>query len=155
MQKPEKKTVTILMVDDRPANLFSLEKLLEKKDRAFISASSGPGALKIAFNNKVDLIILDVQMPEMDGFEVAKILRSNIKTKDIPIIFASAEKKEHSSMIKGFDEGAVDYLFKPLDPEITKAKVSVLLKIQLQKKELIEKNISLEKSDLLINNSAD
>jgi two-component system, sensor histidine kinase and response regulator len=74
-------------------------------------------------------------------------LKSHKRTKDIPIIFASAEKKERHSMIKGFEEGAVDYLSKPLDPELTKAKVAVLLKIQGQKKELIEKNLILEKAD--------
>jgi light-regulated signal transduction histidine kinase (bacteriophytochrome) len=86
-------------------------------------------------------------MPEMDGFEVANILKSNKRTKDIPILFASAEKKERHSIMKGFEEGAVDYLSKPLDPEVTKAKVAVLLKIQLQKRELIEKNRSLEVAD--------
>jgi PAS domain S-box-containing protein len=155
MKKTDKKGETILIVDDKPANILSLQNLLESRERNFLSAISGGEALKIAMNKPVDLIILDVQMPDMDGFEVAQILQSNKKTKDIPIIFASAEKKEHSSILKGFDEGAIDYLFKPLDPEVTKAKVAVLLKIQLQKKELQEKNISLEKSALLINNSAD
>ncbi|MBI1769729.1 MAG: PAS domain S-box protein [Bacteroidetes bacterium] len=155
MKKTEKKTVTILIIDDKRANIFVLEKLLEKKERTFLTATSGKEGLTIALNKEIDLIILDVQMPGMDGFEVAQILKSNKQTKDIPIIFASAEKKEHASMVKGFDEGAIDYLFKPLDPEITKAKVAVLLQIQLQRKELLEKNISLEKAALLINNSAD
>jgi len=146
---------TILVVDDKKANIIALQSLLEKPGRMFLQSMSGQEALKIALNKAVDLIILDVQMPDMDGFEVAQILRSNKKTKDIPIIFASAEKKEHKSMMKGFEEGAIDYLFKPLDPEITEAKVSVLLKFQMQKKELVEKNQSLEKSALLINNSAD
>jgi PAS domain S-box-containing protein len=155
MKNDRQPHATILLVDDKKANLTALQALLEKPERIFLQATSGSEALKHAFNKTIDLVILDVQMPDMDGFEVAKYLRSNIKTKDIPIIFASAEKKEYHSIVKGFEEGAVDYLFKPLDPEITKAKVSVLLKIQLQKKELIEKNLSLEKSDLLINNSAD
>jgi two-component system sensor histidine kinase/response regulator len=86
----------------------------------------------------------------MNGFEVAQILKSNNRTRDIPIIFASAEMKERDSMMKGFEEGAVDYLSKPLDPELTKAKVSVLLKLQLQKKELIEKNQALEKAEAQI-----
>jgi PAS domain S-box-containing protein len=146
---------TILVVDDRKANLIALQSLLEKPGRIFLQSSNGQDALKIALNKVVDLIILDVQMPGMDGFEVAQILRSSKKTKDIPIIFASAEKTEHKSMLKGFEEGAIDYLFKPLDPQITEAKVSVLLKFQLQKKEMAEKNQSLEKSALLINNSAD
>jgi signal transduction histidine kinase len=142
--------VTILIVDDKPANIYALETLLDKPDRTFLNATNGNDALKLALNNDIDLIILDVQMPEMDGFEVAQILKLNKKTKDIPIIFASAEKKERQSVMKGFEEGAVDYLSKPLDPELTTAKVSVLLKIQLQKKELIEKNQSLEKADAQI-----
>ena len=149
------KKATILIVDDKHANILALEALLANSNRRLINANSGEEALKIALDKEIDLIILDVQMPGMDGFEVAQILKSNKKTKDIPIIFASAEKKEHASMMKGYEEGAVDYLSKPLDPEITKAKVSVLLKVQLQKTELIEKNAMLEKSALLINNSAD
>jgi two-component system sensor histidine kinase/response regulator len=127
----------ILIVDDKPANIMALEGLLVEKDRTIFSATNGNDALKTILNKEIDLIILDVQMPDMDGFEVAQILKSNKRTKDIPIIFASAEKKEHKSMMKGFEEGAVDYLFKPLDPDVVKAKVASLLKIQLQKKELI------------------
>ncbi len=153
MKKTEKQK--ILIVDDKPVNIFSVEKLLENKNRIFLQALNGNEALKIAFNQQVDLIILDVNMPGMDGFEVAQLLKSNKRTKDIPIIFASAEKKEQKSIMKGFEEGAIDYLFKPLDPEITKAKVSVMLQIQKQRKELIEKNNSLAKSALLIENSAD
>jgi len=145
----------ILIVDDKRANILALEGLLATKDRLLLNASNGKDALQITLNKNVDLIILDVQMPGMDGFEVAQILKSNKRTKDIPIIFASAESKEHKYVMKGYDEGAIDYFFKPLDPEIVKAKVAVLLKIQLQKKELVEKNISLQKSALLINNSAD
>jgi PAS domain S-box-containing protein len=155
MRRDKFQSATILLVDDKDSNLLALQTLLEKPGRIFFHANCGGDALKHALNKDIDLIILDVQMPDMDGFEVAQFLRSNRKTKDIPIIFASAEKKEYQSIIKGFEEGAVDYLFKPLDPEITKAKVSVLLKIQLQKKELLEKNTLLKKSELLINNSAD
>jgi response regulator RpfG family c-di-GMP phosphodiesterase len=143
-------TQTILTIDDKPANIFALEKLLERADRVFLSATSGKEGLKIALDKDVDLIILDVQMPEMDGFEVAQILKSHKRTRDIPLLFASAEKKEREFMMKGFEEGAADYLSKPLDPEVTKAKVSVLLQLQLQKKELIEKNLSLEHADAQI-----
>jgi signal transduction histidine kinase len=142
---------TVLIIDDKQANIFVLEKLLERPGRQFLSAENGNDGLKLALQHEPDLIILDVQMPEMDGFEVARILQSNKRTKDIPIIFASAERKEHHSIIKGFEEGAVDYLSKPLDPEVTRAKVSVQLKIQWQKKELIRKNISLEKAESRIN----
>lgn len=153
MSKSEK--VNILIVDDKVNNIYALEQMLVKPERNFISATHGKEALKIVLNKDIDLIILDVQMPEMDGFEVAQILKSNKRTSDIPIIFASAEKKEHQFMMKGFEEGAIDYLHKPLNKEITEAKVSVLLKLHLQKKELIEKNVTLEKYALLINNSAD
>jgi len=145
----------ILIVDDQPSNVFVLEHLLSSKDRVLLQSSNGKDALKIALDKEVDLIILDVQMPGMDGFEVAQILKSNRRTKDIPIIFATAVSKEHKFVMKGYEEGGVDYLYKPLDPEIVKAKVAVLLKIQLQKKELIEKNLALQKNELLINNSSD
>jgi len=145
----------VLIVDDKEANLLALENLLANKDRVILCASTGKEALKIALNKPIDLIILDVKMPEIDGFEVAQILQSNRKTKDIPIIFASAERTEHQFMMQGFEEGAIDYFFKPLDPEVVKAKVNVHLKVQLQKRELIEKNNALQKSALLINNSAD
>lgn len=139
--------VTILLIDDLPFNTFVLEQLLEAPNRRFISAQDGKEGLRLALQNEIDLIILDVQMPDMDGFEVAHVLKSNKRTKDIPIIFASAERKEKHSMIQGFEEGAVDYLPKPLDPELTKAKVSGLITIQLQKRELMEKNIALQAAE--------
>jgi PAS domain S-box-containing protein len=151
----QKYKAVVLIVDDKEANLFALEHLLTNKDRIILLASNGNNALKIALNKSIDLIILDVKMPGIDGFEVAQILRSNKKTQEIPIIFASAERTEHRFMMKGFEEGGIDYFFKPLDPEIVKAKVNVQLKVQLQKRELIDKNSSLQKSELLINNSAD
>lgn len=153
MSKNEK--TNILIVDDKAKNIFALEQILSVPGRNFIRAMNGQDALKIVLNKEIDLIILDVQMPDMDGFEVAQILKSHKRTKDIPIIFASAEKKEHRFMMKGFEEGAVDYLYKPLDSAVTEAKVSVLLQLHLQKKELVRKNITLEKYALLINNSAD
>ena len=153
MQKNER--ANILIVDDKANNIFALEQVLSRPERNLIRAINGKEALKTVLNKDIDLIILDVQMPDMDGFEVASILKSNKRTKDIPIIFASAEKKEHRFMLQGFEEGAVDYLYKPLDAEITEAKVSVLLQLHLQKKELVRKNLALEKYALLINNSAD
>lgn len=143
---------TVLVIDDTQANLYSIVNLLSKEGRHFFTASNGSDGLKIALNNSVDLIILDVQMPDMDGFEVARILKSNRKTRDIAIIFASAEKIERESIMKGFEGGAVDYLLKPLDPELTNAKVDVLLQLQIQKKLLVEKNQSLERADAQIRN---
>ncbi|SKC87100.1 PAS domain S-box protein [Ohtaekwangia koreensis] len=155
MEAPKIKTATILLVDDRPENILVLEELLAKEGRIFFKASSGNEALKIALQHEIDLVILDVQMPGMDGFEVANVLKSKKQTKDIPIIFASAEKKGNNFVIKGLEEGAIDYLYKPLDRAVTRAKVDVLLTLQLQKKELIEKNFILEKTALLIDNCVD
>lgn len=145
----------ILIVDDKPANILVLEHLLAGPDRELLRAVNGEEALRITFEQKVDLIILDVQMPGLDGFEVAQILQTNKRTRDIPIIFATAESKDYKFIMKGYDEGAIDYLFKPLQPEIVKAKVRVLLKIKKQQNELIEKNKALQQSDLLISNCAD
>src|ERR1700733_4755462 len=145
----------ILLVDDKVENIFALEQILTRQDRNIISANDGKEALRTVLNREIDLIILDVQMPGMDGFEVAQILKSNKRSKDIPIIFATAEKMEHDSALKGFEKGAIDYLYKPLDAEITEAKVFVLLQLQIQRKELLRKNLELERYDLLINNSAD
>jgi len=149
------KRATILIIDDKTSNIYALENLLGKDNYTFFSANSGNEGLQIAFNKDVDLVILDVQMPDMDGFEVAQMLKSNKRTKGIPILFASAEKKEQKSIVKGLEGGAIDYLLKPLDPEVTKAKVAILLKLELQRKELLEKNAALEKSSILINNCSD
>lgn len=147
--------VNILIVDDVAGNIFALKQILAKPERVFIAATNGKDALMTVLNKDIDLIMLDVQMPGMDGFEVANMLKTSKRTKDVPIIFVSAEKKEHQFVLKGYEEGGIDYLYKPLDPEITEAKVSVLLQLHLQKRELKEKNAVLEKYNLLINNSAD
>jgi PAS domain S-box-containing protein len=146
---------TILVVDDNKLNLFALEQVLSRPERNFLTANSGQEALKIALNNEVDLIILDVQMPDMNGFEVAQILKSNKRTKDIPIIFASAEKKENKVIPTEFEKETIDYLYKPLDPKMTEEKVTALLELHLQKKELTRKNAEREKHTSLINNSPD
>ncbi|AEV99070.1 hybrid sensor histidine kinase/response regulator [Niastella koreensis] len=145
----------ILIVDDKVNNIYALEQILGQPGRNLISATNGNEALKVALNQEIDLIILDVQMPGMDGFEVAQILKSNKRTSETPIIFVTAELKEHRFVMKGFEEGAIDYLYKPLNPEVTEAKVSVLLQLHRQQRELMEKNQALENYALLINNSAD
>ena len=119
----------ILIVDDKVNNIYALEQILGRPGRNLISVTNGNDALKIALNQEIDLIILDVQMPGMDGFEVAQILKSNKRTSETPIIFVTAELKDQRFVLKGFEEGAIDYLAKPLNPEITEAKVSVLLQL--------------------------
>lgn len=133
--------VKILLVDDREENLISLESLLGKEDYIeYIFARSGEDALKVALKEELALILLDVQMPGMNGYEVARYLRNNSKTRDIPIIFVTAIDADTSHMVEGFEAGAVDFLFKPLHPYITKAKVSAFVGFYLQKKELEQVN---------------
>ncbi len=144
----------ILIVDDREENIFSLESMLEKDERFFFRATSGNDALKIAFKENIDLILMDVQMPEMDGFETVEILKSNPRTNKIPIIFVTAINKDSKYVVKGLQDGAIDYLFKPVDIDITRAKVSNILLMINQKKELEAKNEELsrlnqEKNQLL------
>jgi signal transduction histidine kinase len=134
----------ILLVDDREENLFALENMLMEDDRVFFKAFNGKEALKIAFKEELSLILLDVQMPEMDGFEVAQLLKSTARTKKIPIVFVSAISKETKYVVKGLEGGAVDYLFKPLDIEVTRAKVNTLLQFYKQQLELELKNAELE-----------
>lgn len=128
---------TILLVDDREENIIALQEILEEGNRKFITATSGNEALKQVLKNEdIGLIMLDVQMPGMDGFEVAKILKSNPKTKDISIIFVTAINKEEHYVLKGFNEGAVDYLQKPLDINVTKAKVKVFEQLYFYQEKL-------------------
>lgn len=138
----------ILIVDDVEANIISLEYLLneyfEKID--IMTAKSGESALKIAFTNSINLIILDIQMPIMDGFETATFLKSNQKTKDIPIIFLTAAFKEEEFQKRGFGIGAIDYLTKPIDNHQFINKLKLYIEIFSKNKELAELNSNLEKT---------
>lgn len=147
----------VLLVDDKKENLYALEKLLEEEadELNFIQTTSGYEALKLALNNEIALILMDVQMPGMDGYEVAKILKENFKTRNIPIIFVTALNHNLTYVIEGYNKGAVDYLFKPLDPLLTRAKVKSFIKLYQQQKELEQKNILLENLGLLVHNCVD
>ena len=129
----------LLLVDDQPANLVSLEAVLEVEGRTLIKAHSGQEALKILLKEDISLVLLDVQMPGMDGFEVAELMRQRKDTQTIPIIFVTAISKEKKYVFKGYQAGAVDYLFKPLDPLILKSKVDFFLSLDKQRRELQQK----------------
>src|SRR5690554_276552 len=126
----------VLMVDDQPVNLVSLEAVLEEEGRILIKAHSGPEALKVLLKEEVSLVLLDVQMPGMDGFEVAELMRQRKDTQTIPIIFVTAISKEQKYVFQGYQAGAVDYLFKPLDPLILQSKVNFFLQLDRQRREL-------------------
>ncbi|MCP4129527.1 MAG: diguanylate cyclase [bacterium] len=126
----------ILIVDDKPENLAALEKILEDLDCEIIQAESGNRALEMLLEYKVALIFLDVQMPEMDGFETAELIRGVEDTRDIPIIFVTAYGKEKSFLFKGYESGAVDYISKPIEAYYLKSKAKVFLELYKQKEKL-------------------
>ncbi len=128
----------ILIVDDRPENLYSLQQLLEVNHFKVDTASSGEEALRKILRNTYFLIILDVQMPDMDGFEVAEAITGYSKSKDIPIIFLSAVSVEKRFIARGYSSGGLDYITKPVDPEILLLKVSTFYRLHQQTRELHE-----------------
>ncbi|MCF8720933.1 response regulator [Nitrospina gracilis] len=124
----------ILIVDDVEANLVALESLLEEEKCRIVRADSGKEALAKVLEHDFALILLDVQMPNMDGYEAASLIRGIEKTRYIPIIFITASSKEEPFVFKGYQRGAVDYLYKPLNPLILNSKVRVFLDLHKQKK---------------------
>ena len=151
-QKPQPK-YTILIVDDIEMNLHLLHDTLKGEDRTILMARSGNDAFKEVGENDVDLILLDIQMPNLDGFQVAELLKSYRKTEEIPIVFVTAIHQDKSSMLRGLETGAIDYLYKPLDIDITRAKVSSVLKMIGQRNELRLRNDDLERYAVLLNNA--
>jgi len=133
----------ILIVDDSPENIFTLKTLLELHAFPTDTASSGEEALKKTLRNSYALIILDVQMPGMDGFEVAETLSGNSATKDIPIIFLSAINVEKKYITKGYSSGGIDYVTKPIDPDILLLRVKTFYRLYEQNRILNEMQDSL------------
>ncbi len=126
----------ILLVDDQTANLVALRALLDGLEADLISADSGNDALGKLLTDDFALVLLDVQMPGMDGFEVAELMRSNGATQHIPIIFVTAISTERQYIFQGYSAGAVDYLPKPIDPHVLCSKVNVFLRLYRQQDEL-------------------
>ncbi|HEX4422821.1 MAG TPA: hybrid sensor histidine kinase/response regulator [Kofleriaceae bacterium] len=134
--KPE--PIKILLVDDTPENLVALEALVRRDGVQVLAARSGGEALELLLVHEVALALLDVQMPEMDGFELAELMRGAERTKHVPIIFVTAGTRDPSRVFKGYETGAVDFLFKPLDPHILKSKVDVFLELADQRRQLTQ-----------------
>jgi len=147
--------VNILIVDDREENIIALEALIKRDDIKIFSTTSPNDALKIAWENNIAIALVDVQMPGIDGFEFVSMLKSNPRTKDILVIFVTAISKESKYAIKGYSSGAVDYLYKPLDPFITSAKVDSFIQLARSQSEIIRKNEELENYSIVVNNCAD
>jgi len=127
-----KERVNILLVDDHPENLLALEAALEASEFHLIRAHSGMEALRLLLKESFSLILLDVHMPGLNGFETAALIRERPKTRDIPIIFITAVNKNEEDFAEGYAIGAADYIVKPFDPEILRAKVAVLTGLQKQ-----------------------
>ena len=152
----ESQKINILMVDDSPTNLLALEAILQAPDRNLVRAASGDEALRYLLDTDVAVILLDVYMPGIDGLETAALIRGREKSRDIPIIFLTADSTGNRHIARGYSLGAVDYILKPVDPDILRSKVAVFVElfkkteeIKRQAELVHEKNIELENANLL------
>ena len=134
----------ILVVDDREENLITLEAVVEPLGHPVIKATSGQEALRVLLREDVAVILLDVQMPELDGFETAAHIKQRERTRQIPIIFLTAISADTGNMLRGYAEGAVDYLTKPFDPDVLRSKVAVFLELHRSRSLLQEQARLLE-----------
>jgi two-component system, sensor histidine kinase and response regulator len=128
--------VKCLLVDDLEENLLALTALLRREDVEVLQARSGAAALELLLAHDVALAFLDVQMPDMDGFELAELMRGSERTRHVPIIFVTAGVRDQYRLFKGYDTGAVDFLYKPIDPHILKSKADVFFQLYRQKQQL-------------------
>jgi len=136
--------IPILLVDDRPENLSALENLLEDQGLEIFKATSGNEALRLSLKHDFAIVLMDVRMPDMDGFETAELMRSYPKTSRLPIIFVSAVMKDTKHQFKGYETGAFDYLLKPIDPTILRSKIRVFCELYLQRQQLEQHEQQLE-----------
>src|SRR5579862_1864241 len=128
--------VKCLLVDDLEENLLALAALLRREDVELLTARSGEQALELLLRHDVALAFLDVQMPDMDGFELAELMRGSERTRHIPIIFVTAGAREQQRLFKGYESGAVDFIYKPIEPHILKNKADVFFQLHRQRLEL-------------------
>jgi signal transduction histidine kinase len=126
----------ILLVDDKPKNLYALEELLAQPDRKIFAVESGREALHLVLQHDFALVLLDVEMPTMDGYETAQILRSTKRTRLIPIIFVTANDSTEDRTYRGYEAGAIDFLFKPINTSVLRAKVDLFVELYRKKHEL-------------------
>src|SRR5437762_6322676 len=138
----------VLLVDDRPENLLALEGILEPLGQNLVQAHSGEDALRQLLRHDVAVILLDVQMPELDGFETATLIKQREKTRHVPIIFVTAISKDEEQVYRGYSAGAVDYVFKPFNPEVLRSKVSVFIELHEKNEQLREQAEQLKEQEL-------
>jgi response regulator RpfG family c-di-GMP phosphodiesterase len=148
MEKPaipvRRSEAKILVVDDRADNLISIEAILEKDNYTIVKANSGRAALKVLLNDHdFSLILMDVQMPELSGYETATIIYERDKLRSIPIIFITAHSYDEDFIFKGYRMGGVDYIYKPIKPELLRAKVAVFVELYSKNQQLMQQEITL------------
>jgi len=136
----------VLIVDDLRQNILALEAILGSSDLHLLTAASGPQALEVFLKHDIALALIDVQMPEMDGFELAELMRGNDRTRHIPIIFLTAAVGDPSRQFRGYEAGAVDFLSKPFDAFVLRSKIEVFVQLHAQRRRLAEKLAELEES---------
>jgi signal transduction histidine kinase len=138
--------VNVLLVDDLQENLIALEALIRRPGRRIFTARSGDEALSLMLEHAFALAILDVQMPSMNGFELAELMRGTERTRGIPIVFVSAGGRELNYAFRGYESGAVDFLYKPLDPHAVRSKVNVFVDLFRQREELQAAQAQLQRA---------
>jgi PAS domain S-box-containing protein len=154
-----RRKANILLVDDQPNNLIALEAMLGDLGHNLVRAESGTKALKALLDEEFALILLDVQMPDMDGFETAALIRERERSRRTPIIFVTALSRSETNVFKGYSLGAVDYLFKPIIPEILRSKVAVFVDLYFKTEEIQEQTQELRRlsrqNQLILNSAAE
>ncbi|MFC4050157.1 MULTISPECIES: response regulator [Actinomadura] len=144
----------ILLVDDREENLIALEAILSSLDQDLVRARSGEEALKALLTDEYAVILLDVVMPGMDGFETARDIKRRKKTRDLPIIFLTAVNSDPDYAFRGYAAGAVDFISKPFDPWVLRAKVSVFVELHNKNKQLRDQTTLLREQAALLREQA-
>ena len=136
VEQTNENRINVLLVDDRPENLVALEALLSSKQLNLIKCDSGEAALKYLMKEECALILLDVQMPGIDGYETAKLIKARERNKNTPIIFVTAINQDPEHVYAGYSIGAIDYIFKPFDPDVLKSKVEGFIEMYMNGKKL-------------------
>jgi PAS domain S-box-containing protein len=145
----------LLLVDDNPQSLLALETILAGDDRAVVTAQSGEEALKRLLDDDYSVVLLDIKLTGSDGYETAGLIRARERTRGVPIIFLTSYNKDDADVVKGYAYGAVDYIFKPIVPEILASKVNVFVELYKKTKDLERKNLELVRAqDELIRTKA-
>src|SRR5215470_13146296 len=152
MADPESQRIvpSVLLVDDRPENLLALEGVLKPLGARLVKARSGEDALLHLLRETFAVILLDVQMPRLDGLQTAELIKQREQTRHIPIIFITALSRETAYIFKGYEQGAVDYLLKPVDPDILRAKVRVFCDLFVRGEQIRKRSFESEAKDVFL-----